>query len=173
MCNYCNGLSRKTKGFQKPKGKQRPDVTWANYPERIPDFSLRLRGVVIRRSPALHTIAATDGPSTFFYVDPPYVHESQRGVRETYRYEMSSSQHEELAETLGSISGMAAVSGYETELYNRIYRGWETIFMKHHTVNNKPVKEALWLSPNTVAALEREGKTVEALRKEMKWGTPS
>ncbi|HEU6454125.1 MAG TPA: DNA adenine methylase, partial [Roseateles sp.] len=45
-----------------------------SWPEAVPMFVERLRGVSIESRDALYLMARTDGPGTLFYVDPPYPH---------------------------------------------------------------------------------------------------
>lgn len=108
----------------------------------------RLRLVQIECRPALEIIARYDTPSTLFYIDPPYLHET-RGMRvqTVYAHEMDEADHVELARVLRDIEGMAIVSGYASDLYNDLYRGWEVRSKTTTTNGNSTSIEYAWLSP--------------------------
>lgn len=50
--------------ISKPNGG--PPAEWANYPDAIPAFTTRLRGVLVETVPALHVIEKHDSPQTLF-----------------------------------------------------------------------------------------------------------
>jgi DNA adenine methylase len=93
---------------------------WLGGVEALPQIAERLLRVQIENRPALDVIQLYDAPDTLFYCDPPYLHET-RGDTKAYGYEMTNRQHEELAETLNSITGMVAVSNYQCDLMDRLY----------------------------------------------------
>ena len=82
----------------------------------------RIKDTHITSTSALDCIKAQDSPNTLFYLDPPYVHETRSDG--SYAYEMDNDMHVELSDTLHSIDGMAAISGYESDLYNDLYSDW-------------------------------------------------
>jgi len=94
---------------------------WLGAVEDLPEIALRLLRVQIENRPAGEVILLYDSPQTLFYCDPPYVHDT-RGDSNAYAYEMDNTQHRELAELLNSVQGMVAVSGYDCDLMNRLYR---------------------------------------------------
>lgn len=159
MGNYCEGLFRETTGFRKPTRSE--DVTWQNYPGRIPRLHRRLRDVKVMRRDALQTIASVDSPDTLFNVDPPYSHSSSRDTKQKYKYEMTDEEHEELAEALHSIRGMAIVSGYRTELYDRLYSDFPAISLQHMANAAKRTEEILWMSPDAYAMLKERGSCLD------------
>lgn len=87
------------------------------------DIKKRLKHIQIEHYPALKIIDLYDGPTTMFYIDPPYPHES-RSKHNIYKYEMSENDHRELADRLKNIKGFAAVSGYDCDLMQELYTGW-------------------------------------------------
>lgn len=93
----------------------------------------RLTRVQIECYPALKIIDLYDAPdgSTFFYLDPPYMHETRRGGHKSnsYAHEMTDDQHAELAARLHTIHGKAAISGYPSELYEELYADWHRFDM--------------------------------------------
>ena len=94
---------------------------WLSVIEGLPDVHQRLRNVVILNQDACEVIKRQDGPSTLFYCDPPYVHETRSTTGE-YAYEMTEAQHRELLDVLAGIEGRFMLSGYPGELYTQ----WES-----------------------------------------------
>lgn len=127
-----------------------PAKDWAHYPEQIARFCARLAGVVIECRPALKLVQQYDYPDTLFFVDPPYVNGTRRDPAHGYRHEMTDDKHRELAKALHSISGMAVVCGYPSELYDgELYADWRRIDTHVRTLGNRNgATEVLWLSPN-------------------------
>jgi DNA adenine methylase len=89
------------------------------------DVTERLRSVTIMSRDALDVIQRFDTPGTLHYCDPPYAPESRSGSRD-YRHEMTTEDHERLAELLNGVKGKVALSGYDCDLYRRLYKGWRT-----------------------------------------------
>jgi DNA adenine methylase len=135
-----------------------PAHDWARWPENIPAFIDRLRGVVIECRDAAEVIVAQDSPKTLHYVDPPYVHSTRSGkvgrdVRHRYRYEMTDDDHRKLAGVLHSVVGMVVLSGYPAPLYDELYADWTRVSTDARADGAAKRTECLWLSPATVAAL--------------------
>jgi len=107
----------------------------------------RLKKVQIENDEAVNIISRYDTPKTLFYIDPPYVHDS-RYRKNGYLHEMSDDEHRQLATVLHGIQGMAVISGYHSELYNDIYRGWRIVQKTTGTNGNVSNTEVLWLSPS-------------------------
>jgi DNA adenine methylase len=129
-----------------------PAQDWSAIPKVLEEIVERLRGVIIEHEPAVNIIRRYDTPGTLFYCDPPYVYETRnsRNAGSTYRCEMTDEDHEELASTLRSIKGMAVVSGYACELYDRLYDGWQRIERTAHADSARDRVEVLWISPAAV-----------------------
>lgn len=107
----------------------------------------RLKKVQIENDEALKIIDRYDTPRTLFYIDPPYVHDA-RYRKNGYLHEMTNEQHCHLATKLNGVEGMAIISGYHSELYDNIYRGWHVVEKTTSTNGNVSNTEVLWLSPN-------------------------
>lgn len=103
-----------------------PAHDWVNYPDHIKHFTERLTRVVIENRPADQVMQQHDSIDTLHYVDPPYPHETRnlRRGNAVYAFEMTTADHEHLAETLHSLHGMVALSSYRSDLYDRLYAGW-------------------------------------------------
>jgi DNA adenine methylase len=118
---------------------------WLGSIETLPEIAERLLRVQIENRPALDVIALYDDTTTLFYCDPPYVH-SSRGDSKAYGYEMRDSEHEELADALHQLKGNAAISGYQSDLMDRLYGGWNRhdAPAKHAHSIKKLRQEVLW-----------------------------
>lgn len=131
-------------------------LTW---PEAVPVFVERLRGVSIESRDALYLMARTDGPGTLFYVDPPYPHStrgSAKGVRQKYAQELTDDDHRRLADVLQDLQGMVVLSGYPCEMYDRdLYVGWERHERTALADGGRKRTEVVWLNPACSAALHR------------------
>ena len=131
-------------------------LTW---PDQVPAFVARLRGVSIESRDALYLMARTDGPGTLFYVDPPYPHStrgSARGVRQKYAQELTDEDHRRLADVLKDLQGMVVLSGYPCELYDReLYADWERHERQALADGGRKRTEVVWLNPACSEALHR------------------
>ncbi len=126
----------------------------------VPAFTARLRGVTIESRDALYLMARTDGPSTLFYVDPPYplsTRGNARGVRQKYAQELTDEDHRRLADVLHDLQGMVVLSGYPCELYDReLFAGWERHERLALADGARKRVEVVWLNPACSAALEQQ-----------------
>lgn len=118
---------------------------WLGSIEHLPEIALRLLRVQIENRPALDVIDLYDAPGTLFYCDPPYVHES-RGDSKAYGHEMTNEDHRALATKLAGIRGKAVVSGYASQLYDRLFSSWRRVEapMKQCHSIKKPRQEVIW-----------------------------
>jgi DNA adenine methylase len=93
---------------------------WLGGVAALPEIAERLLRVQIENRPATDVIRLYDAPTTLFYCDPPYVHQT-RGDAKAYRYEMSNAEHAELAKVLNAVKGLVALSNYDCDLLNDLY----------------------------------------------------
>lgn len=141
-------------GFRDYSKKNRmsiPANDWRNWPDAIASIADRLRGVIIEHRPALDVMAKHDGETTLHYVDPPYVSSTRNGGRTNgkrgYRHEMTDTDHDVLAQFLRELKGMVIVSGYDSPLYEDLYRGWRRASRRARADGARERVEVLWLSP--------------------------
>ena len=99
---------------------------WLGSVEGLSEIAQRLLRVQIENAPAVEVIQRYDTAETVFYLDPPYVH-SARGDAAAYGYEMTDDEHVELSEVLHAIRGRAVLSGYRSDLYDRLYSDWRRV----------------------------------------------
>jgi DNA adenine methylase len=120
--------------------------------DELPLIIERLRRVQIMNRPAVEIIRTYDSPTTLFYCDPPYLHETRhQGSRDVYNYEMTESEHGALALVLAECKGKVVLSGYPSPLYDELYRSWRTdVFeIANHAAGGKTKarkQEVLWLN---------------------------
>ncbi len=126
-----------------------PCHDWMRWPDTIPAFVERLRGVVIECRDALDCFASHDRPNTLFYVDPPYVQSSRRSVqaKHGYTHEMNDQDHRELAEVLHAVEGLVVLSGYPSALYEELYADWTQLERPALADGARPSTEVLWMNP--------------------------
>lgn len=155
-----NSINRSIKsGFRANSNRSGtiPAHDWTNFPQNLRSFERRLRGVVIENKPAAEVIWQHDGPETLHYVDPPYVHATRalsvmHGAH-GYAHEMADADHEALAETLNGVKGMVVLSGYRSELYDRLYAGWHR--EEREALGDGACRrlEVLWINPAAMDAV--------------------
>jgi DNA adenine methylase len=120
-----------------------------NRTDHLHFLAKRLKQVQIECDDAIAVIQRYGrNPRTLIYADPPYVH-STRTEKGNYLYEMTDEQHRELAEVLNSVEAMVLISGYDCELYRKLYQDWQLV--QWTTLVNgvkRKATECLWISPN-------------------------
>ena len=124
--------------------------------EHLYQVAARLRGVMLECDDAGSVIERYDSPETLFYLDPPYPSSTRgRWKKHAYAHEMTDDQHCELARAACAACGFVLISGYQCELYDRLYATWRR-FDKVARVNGPGSSvESLWLSPRTVEVLQQ------------------
>lgn len=122
-----------------------PAHDWNNFADALEFHIERLRGVVIEKRDALEVMEAHDGPKTLHYVDPPYVH-TTRDSGIDYAFEMDDDKHRELAKKLWGLKGMVIISGYQCDLYEEIYTGWNVVERDALADGALKRKEFLWFN---------------------------
>lgn len=125
------------------RGMNEQVSSWLTAIEGLPEVHARLRRVVILNRPALEVIKQQDGENTFFYLDPPYLHQT-RVTTSDYAHEMTEGDHQELLETLTGIQGKFMLSGYPSTLYADMARlyGWNIVdFDLPNNASSKATKE--------------------------------
>jgi DNA adenine methylase len=112
----------------------------------------RLAAVIIESKPANAIFNQYDADGVLFYVDPPYL--SDRANH--YTHELDQAGHIDLLAKLHSLSGMVALSGYSSELYDSTLSEWRRFETKALADTAKQRTEVLWLNPACAHALDRE-----------------
>lgn len=115
---------------------------WCKTPEAIYEAAERLRGVQIESRPAVELIRRFNFSNVLIYADPPYLLKTRHAKQ--YRHEMTDEDHEELLVALTAHKGFAAISGYDSPLYDEYLKSWhKTEFSAINQLSDKR-KEILW-----------------------------
>ncbi len=108
-----------------------PDATWKTTKSRsnsailpppnnaLLDIVARLRCVLVDNRDFRDVFQRYDTIQTLFYIDPPYLDEGKRYVRN-----ISEQDHIDLARILASIDGFAIISATDSKLYRQLYVDW-------------------------------------------------
>lgn len=127
-----------------------PAHDWRNYPDHIAAFTRRLQGVVIENADACVVMQRHDCAEALHYVDPPYVHSTRRlkrrGYTSEYLFEMTDEDHEALAGVLSGLAGMVVLSGYQSDLYGRLFAEWQSVEFTALADGASSRTEVLWLN---------------------------
>ncbi len=110
-------------GFGKTSSKSKSFLSCI---EQLGNIVERLRSVTVMCRCGIDVIKRFDGPDTLHYCDPPYV-QSSRAKGAGYLHEMSDDDHCRLAEVLNNAKGKVVLSGYPSQLYDRLYHGWRQV----------------------------------------------
>jgi len=101
-------------------------LTWSYLADHLLSYTERLKGVYIECKDGLEVIQQWDDKDTWHYVDPPYVLDS-RVESQVYSNEMTDDNHKKLSDVLHQAKGKISLSGYNTPLYEDLYKGWHKI----------------------------------------------
>ena len=101
-----------------------------------------------------------DREDTLVYADPPYLPETRSGKtrkdgtkkHHVYVHEMSVEEHEELLEVLNDLKGMVILSGYPSEMYDRLLPGWVKVERDAWADGARRRREVLWLNSRAAVA---------------------
>lgn len=119
-----------------------------NWHNRLPRdlllISERLKNVQIENQPAVKLIGRYNTPGTLIYADPPYVL-STRSNR-MYAHEMTDADHVELLDALKRHSGPVIISGYESDLYAQMLKGWSVAQIPALAQGGVKRSDVIWLN---------------------------
>lgn len=118
---------------------------WCNLPSQILQAAERLRMVQIENRPALEVIKKFNHPNVLIYADPPYLMGTRCDKRQ-YKHEMTDRDHIELLEALNAHKGPVIISGYASDLYDRMLSGWARETIVSTTQAGLPRTEYIWLN---------------------------
>ncbi len=117
---------------------------WCNLPKKILQAAERLRGVQIDNRPAEDIIEQYDHEKVFQYWDPPYLLGTRHSKQ--YKCEMSDSQHESLLNKALKSRAKIMISGYDSELYNDMLKGWHRCETVSYSQTCTKKKEVIWMN---------------------------
>ena len=118
---------------------------WNEMPELLMLAAQRLKAVQIECRPAVDVIQRFNFENVLIYCDPPYLPETRTGKQ--YRREMTEEDHIELLEILKESKAKVILSGYESDLYNKVLEGWYKSSRYSVTQNaQRNGREVLWMN---------------------------
>jgi DNA adenine methylase len=122
---------------------------WLGGIDKLDAIANRLLRVQIENRPAIDVIKLYDSPTTLFYCDPPYIHET-RGDSKAYVHEMTNADHEKLAIALNEVEGKVTISNYDCDLMNDLFpeSKWHKYFGEEKTIHSTKDtrQEVVWLN---------------------------
>jgi len=125
----------------------KPHTNWCHVSNTVMQCVERLREVIIEQTAFKDVIKKNDTRDTLIYADPPYI-SSSRDKGNDYRFELTEADHIELARILHNTAGSVVISGYNSDLYNTLYKGWTIKTIETRTAQNKKRIEVLWIRGN-------------------------
>ena len=149
--SFCGmGAQRKNKGWHMVKTKSRALLgetvsKWHRGIEKLYPVIDKLIHIQIENKDFRLLIPSIDFEGAFFYCDPPYSKDVRSSFND-YKFEFSAIDHEDLADLLHSIKGLAMVSGYDGPTMQRLYGDWvKTEFpIKFNNIRSTQVQECIW-----------------------------
>ena len=135
------------------RGGMAGDVNaWWTAIDMLPQIIDRIRRVQIICQSAFSAIPRFDSADGLIYCDPPYVHGVRsKGSTDVYGVEMTDRDHEQLAELLHGCKSKVVLSGYPSDLYQRLYGNWRRVAfdIANHASGGKTKArelECLWMN---------------------------
>ncbi|MDR1086192.1 MAG: DNA adenine methylase [Deltaproteobacteria bacterium] len=131
-------------------------VPWNNYPRSLKATIERLKRVRIENKDAIKLISNFTreyADEALVYCDPPYLLSARSGGPQ-YRHEIDRDYHIRLGEAVKGSKMMFLISGYESELYADLYKGWRVVSKEARTIAKSKRTECLWISPNADRKLQ-------------------
>lgn len=136
-----------------------PAHLWLNYPSNLATVCQRFQGVILENKDAVPVMRAHDASTTLFYLDPPYLPETRVQGNRYYQHEMTVEGHEQLLAVSRTLEGMVMISGYDSELYNDILKGWVKSEKEARISAGRGVgkrMECLWMNEAAVTKLKEK-----------------
>lgn len=135
------------------KGKSKNIRKYLSAVDRLPEVVSKLKGIQIENLDYRRLIEKYDRPGTFFYCDPPY-ELRKRNYKKWYNHEFEDKDHVEMVNVLNKVQGKVMISGYESEMYEDLLKGWffTKLPPRNHSVKKEKQIECIWTNydPNQV-----------------------
>lgn len=110
---------------RKRGGKPGDANAWDTFKLMLPDICKRLKDVEITNKDIFELLTEMGTmEDVLWYIDPPYL-PSTRTASKVYNAEMTEEDHVKLGEMLKSVKGKVLLSGYYSNLYAKMFKGWE------------------------------------------------
>lgn len=131
-----------------------PPRYWNQLPKILQEASERLKEAQIENQEALRLIERYNHEDTFIYADPPYLLETRKSY--IYDHEMTDEQHKELLEALLQFKGKVMISGYDSQMYNTMLKGWHKAKKSTLAENSSKRTEVIWMNYETNSQIKLE-----------------
>jgi DNA adenine methylase len=149
------GLGKTFAWSERLRGGQPGDLNaWQTMVNRdLPLIAERLQGVEVVVEDALQLLSRElSDQETLIYADPPYVHSTRTATKVYGHYEMNDWEHEKLLNVLCYTNSRVMLSGYHSELYDRMLKDWTCYEfpIANHSGQGKSKQrriECLWINP--------------------------
>lgn len=125
-------------------GGPRTATMWNYLPDTITECCERLKNAQIECTDGIKLCERYNDPNTFIYCDPPYLQDLRK--KNLYAHEMKQEDHERLLEILVNSSSKILLSGYDSELYNDILKGWNSATIKTTVQMGLSRTEKIWFN---------------------------
>lgn len=117
---------------------------WNNLPGQILEAAIRLKDAQIENRSVFSLLERYNHPNVLIYADPPYVLSTR--FKKQYKHEFTEQDHIRLLEMLKQHKGYVVISGYDTELYNKMLEGWNTDVKSERAQNSTHRIEKIWMN---------------------------
>lgn len=122
-------------------------IDWAHLPEKIIQAAERLREVQIECMPATKLMERYNHQKVLIYLDPPYMVETRASRRKQYSKDMLDEEsHEKLLIAALAHKGRVIISGYNSDLYNRMLVDWHREETTCQNMSTEKTREVLWMN---------------------------
>jgi DNA adenine methylase len=145
------GLKKAFAWSDRMRGGQPGDVNaWATMIKHLPMLAERIKNVSILHYDFRKAVKMWNEEGTLIYIDPPYLPET-RTATSAYDFEMSEEDHLDLLNLVKDARAKIIVSGYQSPLYNKFFKGWRMSKkdMANHSAQGKKKArriECIWMN---------------------------
>lgn len=140
-----NSSKRSWKNVQ-TYGGPRCATMWNDLPDIIIESCERLKNAQVESVDAVELIKRYSNKNTLIYCDPPYIQRLRK--KNLYSYEYSEKNHSDLLQALLETKSMVVLSGYDSDLYNKVLKDWYTDEIDTVAQMGKHRKEKIWMNFN-------------------------
>lgn len=132
--------------YKVSKSKYYKVDNWNNKLEKLPIIVEKLRHIQIENRDCFELFERVNTPGNIVYFDPPYVKTARSSRNNRYHHEVKEDFHSILAQKVRNASCFVVISGYESDLYNDIFKDFLKITGPAHRSNtSKSTKqEVVW-----------------------------
>lgn len=146
---------------------------WNNLPDRLIPIAERLKSVRIEKRDAIELVKMfINRPATLIYLDPPYLMSRSHKYKHDVNNEV---YHKELLQICNMAKCMIVISGYQSELYDKLLtekRGWAMTKLQTKTRSTSGEdslrEELVWQNKHAIKAIKKNKVPIRLSSKEIK-----